>query len=118
MVKWVQEEFNVEQFLWSAYPYFGQRWRIAKQVYEEKLTEAEKEDVQQELERVKEQGWDPETQKMYVPPLSFLSCCVPLCPAVSHRVPPVSADVLIDWQSSMAWRKCINFAGIDTERWV
>lgn len=69
MVKAVQEEFNVTEFAWSDKPYFGQRLRIGKEVYA-KLTEAEKEDIQQELKRVKEQGWDPENQKMYVPWLS------------------------------------------------
>jgi hypothetical protein len=98
MVQLAQEEFKVEEFSWSAHPYFGQRWRIAKQVYEEKLTEAEKEIVQQELKKVKDQGWDPETQKMYVPCLSVVSRCVPFGPGVSRCVPPDSADLLIDWR--------------------
>jgi len=66
MVQLAQKEYNVEEISWSRQPYFGQRLRFAKEVYEN-MTEAEKEDVQQELRKVQDQGWDPETQKMYVP---------------------------------------------------
>jgi hypothetical protein len=63
MVARVKDEYNVEEFGWSEQPYFGQRLRIAKELYLI-LTEAEKEEVQQELKKVKEEGWDEETQKM------------------------------------------------------
>lgn len=81
----VQQQFNVQEFSWSDQPYFGQRLPIIKEAYDS-LTEAEKEDVQQELKKVKEQGWDAETQKMYVSlpshPVPLCPISVPLCPAM------------------------------------
>lgn len=66
LVKWAQEEFQVGEFSWSEMPYFGQRTRIGKQVFEQILTEAEREEVRKELKRVREEGWDEVEQQRYV----------------------------------------------------
>jgi hypothetical protein len=66
MLERAQQEYPEDDISWSRPPYFGQRTRYAKEVYAH-MTEAEKEDVQQQLQSIRDKGWDPETQKMYVP---------------------------------------------------
>jgi hypothetical protein len=110
----VHRDYDVQQYSWSDYPFFGQRLTILKRAYES-LTEAEKEEIQQELTEVKEQGWDAETQFMYVP---LPSHAVPLrIPCRSYYVPLHRSDTLTESPQSMAVTECISSAGIRTERW-
>lgn len=67
-----KEQFSVETIEWSRQPFFGQRLRIVKQVYQN-LTEAGKEQVKQELATVRGAGWDEDIQKTYVPCHSLVS---------------------------------------------